>query len=381
MREKIGDICELINGYAFKPTQWSELGLPIIRIQNLNKMSAAFNHFNGDIKEKYIIESGDLLFSWSGTPGTSFGAFEWNRGKAVLNQHIFKVIPIDKIDKRYFRYALNGILHKVISKAHGGVGLQHITKKELVNLEVSVPSIDEQHHKVMILEKTEHLIECRKTELELLDDLVKSRFVEMFESDVYDNVKMKDVCGFITKGTTPKAKEISEEPFEDSIPYLKVYNLSYGGTLLFEEKPQYIPNSVHSEALKRSKVYPNDVLMNIVGPPLGKFALVPESYNEWNINQAIAIFRATEKVIPRYVLYALMQPRVLRPFIDAAVGIRQQNLNLEQCRNLEIPLPPIDVQEEFSDFVQQVDKLKVEVQKSLDETQMLFDSLMQGYFD
>jgi type I restriction enzyme S subunit len=185
----------------------------------------------------------------------------------------------------------------------------------------------------------------------------------MFGNEKYEMVKTEDVCEYITKGTTPKTKDIVTEYSLGLVPYLKVYNLSFDGSMLFKEKPQYVSEETHNKVLARSKVFSNDVLMNIVGPPLGKFTIVPNTYKEWNVNQAIAIFRATNRISPMYLLYALMQPNVLRPFIDSAIGIRQQNLSLVQCRKLEIPLPPIELQNQFADFVKQVDKLKFEMQK------------------
>ena len=180
----------------------------------------------------------------------------------------------------------------------------------------------------------------------------------MFKGGQYPTVRAEDVCHFITKGTTPKADEIFVAPFENSIPYLKVYNLSFDGSMLFFEEPQYIDRSVHDGKLARSKVYPNDVLMNIVGPPLGKFALVTNDFAEWNINQAIAIFRAREVIHPVFLLHALMQPDVLGPFLDQAQGVRQLNFSLQQCRNLEFPLPPMSEQLAFVSFVEQHDKSK-----------------------
>ena len=96
------DVVEYINGYAFSPKDWKEKGLPIIRIQNLNDPDAEFNYFDGEIDKKYIVENGDLLFSWS----ASIGVYIWKRGKAVLNQHIFKVVPKNNVDKYYLYYAL-----------------------------------------------------------------------------------------------------------------------------------------------------------------------------------------------------------------------------------------------------------------------------------
>lgn len=186
----------------------------------------------------------------------------------------------------------------------------------------------------------------------------QSRFIELFGTGKYPIVKAADVCDFITKGTTPPTGEITEKYEIGMIPYLKVYNLSFTGELLFDSMPQYIPAETHNKQLARSKVVPNDVLMNIVGPPLGKFSLVTDEFPEWNINQAIAIFRAKDRVLPRYLLAALMQPDVLRPFLEQAVGIRQLNLSLEQCRNLEFPLPPIEEQKAFVKFSEQTDKSK-----------------------
>ena len=136
----IGDAVELINGRALKPTDWTPTGLPIIRIQNLNDTKAPYNYFYGAYDKKNYIKSGELLFSWSGTPGTSFGAFIWNRGPGLLNQHIFRVLPKKDYDLNFLRFALNAQLDEIISKAHGGVGLQHITKSELEKIAIPYPN-------------------------------------------------------------------------------------------------------------------------------------------------------------------------------------------------------------------------------------------------
>ncbi|MBB5336261.1 restriction endonuclease subunit S [Pectinatus brassicae] len=373
---KLGEVASYINGYAFKPTDWGRNGLPIIRIQDLTGSSYQLNYYDGNYPKKIEINNGDVLISWS----ASLGVYIWKKGKALLNQHIFKVVFDKKeIDKNYFVYAVQFNLLTMMSYMHGAT-MKHITKKNFDNIEIPYPTIDQQKKMAQILSKTEIILLNKKSQLKKLDILIKARFVEMFEKEKYKVVTVKDVCAFITKGTTPKSDEIYEKYSKGFVPYLKVYNLSFDGKMLFNKKSQFIESKIHNGILSRSKVYPNDVLMNIVGPPLGKFSLVPKTYDEWNINQAIAIFRATDKIIPEFLLYALMQPKILKSFIDSAVGIRQQNLNLEQCRNLEIPLPPIEIQNQFASFVRQVDKLKTEVQESLDEVQLLFDSLMQKYF-
>lgn len=288
---------------------------------------------------------------------------------------------LDNVDEnvlvKYLYYAMRAFnFTKVIS----GSAQPQITRENLQKVEICVYSIEKQSMIVNHLEAVERLIHNRKMQLEKLYELVQSRFIELFSGKKYNYVKTSDVCDFITKGTTPRSDEIFEEYEAGRVPYLKVYNLSLTGALLFDDAPQYINISTHEEKLARSKVYPNDVLMNIVGPPLGKFALVTNEFDEWNINQAIAIFRPREKVIPKFLMAALMQPDVLQPFLQQAVGIRQLNLSLEQCRNLEIPLPPIELQQQFATFVEEVDKSKSAIQKSLDELEILKKSLMQKYF-
>ncbi len=134
---------EFINGKAFKPSDWSNEGIPIIRIQNLNG-SDEFNYFKGEIEEKYYIKPYDLLFSWSGSRGTSFGPHIWRGTEGVLNQHIFKVKINEGIDKTYLYYALKIITERIEQNAHGSAGLVHITKKSLESFKVPIPSLVEQ---------------------------------------------------------------------------------------------------------------------------------------------------------------------------------------------------------------------------------------------
>lgn len=143
-RYAIGNLCTLLNGRAFKPSEWTEDGMPIIRIQNLNDHSKPFNRYNGEVRERFLVNDGDILLSWSGTPGTSFGCFIWDRGPGVLNQHIFKVELRDGVDRNYFVHAVNSKLDEMIALAHGGVGLRHITKGKLEGIEIPVPETSEQ---------------------------------------------------------------------------------------------------------------------------------------------------------------------------------------------------------------------------------------------
>ncbi|MEX3934820.1 restriction endonuclease subunit S [Paraburkholderia phymatum] len=154
---RLGAVLEMVNGRAFKSSEWCSEGLPIVRIQNLNNPNAAFNYCNPQgVDQRHIISDGDLLISWSGTPGTSFGAFVWDRGAAALNQHIFKCIQAGSAYvKSFLRLAINSQLHVLISRAQGGVGLQHVTKGTLENLVLVLPPVAEQ---VRIVAKVDELM-------------------------------------------------------------------------------------------------------------------------------------------------------------------------------------------------------------------------------
>ncbi|HEV2523416.1 MAG TPA: restriction endonuclease subunit S [Candidatus Acidoferrales bacterium] len=151
---ELGTLLNLVNGFAFKPSHWGKRGLPIIRIQNLNNPNAPFNYCEDDLPEKVRVRAGDLLFAWSGTPGTSFGAHIWNGGDAWLNQHIFRVGFDSRLfDKSFLRYAINQNLDRYIAQAHGGAGLAHITKGMFEASALKFAPLPEQQRIVAKLEK------------------------------------------------------------------------------------------------------------------------------------------------------------------------------------------------------------------------------------
>ncbi len=160
---RLGDALELINGRAFKPSEWSESGMPIIRIQNLNDPDAPFNYCGSPVPERFQVKTGDFLISWSGTPGTSFGAHIWDRGPAILNQHIFKAQLIsNSFLPPFLKLAINSRLLELIEQAHGGAGLQHITKPKLERLPLTLPPLAEQER---IVAKVDELMAlCDKLE-------------------------------------------------------------------------------------------------------------------------------------------------------------------------------------------------------------------------
>ena len=142
---RLGEVCDLVNGDAFRESEWCSSGIPIIRIQNLNDKNKPFNYWQGPTDRLIKIAPGDLLLAWSGTPGTSFGAHIWDRTPGVLNQHIFRVdLDRTKLVPDWVCIAINHQLGDLIMKAHGGVGLRHVTRPEVQSILIPFPPFAEQ---------------------------------------------------------------------------------------------------------------------------------------------------------------------------------------------------------------------------------------------
>ena len=357
MKKRLGDY---IQEYSVRNKSGEDI--PVYSITN--SQGFCRDYFSKEVASKdktsyKIVPRGCFAYNPS---RINVGSVDWQRDEErVIVSPLYNVFSVSpEIDQQYLYYYLksSATLYRIKEVATGSVR-DNLRLSMLYDFMIELPSLDVQRQIVSNLDLLASIIRQRNQQLTKLDELIKARFVEMFENNTYPKVKVSTVCDIITKGTTPPNDLISEEYSSDKVPYLKVYNLSFNGELLFDTAPQYISENIHNGMLARSKVYPNDVLMNIVGPPLGKFSLVTDEFPEWNINQAIAIFRAKEKINPKYLLSALMQPEVLNPFLRQAVGIRQLNLSLSQCRDLEIFLPPLSLQNQFADFVAEVDKSKL----------------------
>jgi type I restriction enzyme S subunit len=180
----LGELCELINGAPFKPTDWDGVGLPIIRIQNLNEPTKPFNYTSKHLPEKFRVRPGDILLSWSGTPGTSFGCFRWDGPEGWLNQHIFNVKLATDLDGEFFIHSVNARLNELIAKAHGGVGLQHVTKGVLNSVELLIPPLSLQRQFSERVNKIREL-EADQTASRLrLEALFQSLLYEAFQGDL-----------------------------------------------------------------------------------------------------------------------------------------------------------------------------------------------------
>lgn len=372
---RLGDVATYINGYAFKPEDRGEEGLPIIRIQDLTGNAHDLGFYNGEYPKKVEINDGDILISWS----ASLGVYIWSEGKALLNQHIFKVV-FDKvaIDKNYFVYAVRRKLVEMGMKTHGAT-MKHIVKKDFDATLIPYPTLDKQAEIAVNLNKVSSIIEAREQELQLLDNLIKARFVEMFGDPVMNEK------GWITKSLLDMGrckngmnfhyddegveinclgvgdfKELSIIDNTDELPTVSLKEMPSEEYLLKDDDIVFVRSNGNKALVGRSiAVYPGNV---------------PTTFSGFCIRYR----KHDNEIIVPYLLRALKADSMRMKMTGRGANI--QNLNQQILGTLVIPVPPIELQNQFADFVKQVDKSKVKVQKALDETQKLFDSLMQQYF-
>ncbi len=228
--------------------------------------------------------------------------------------------------------------------------------------------LKQQRLSLVINEKEKMII---LEEFERLENMTNTSSIDRFE------ITARCICDFITKGTTPAKNELL---IEGDIPFLKVYNI-VDNTINFFYKPIYISRIIHSTKLQRSKVFAGDVLMNIVGPPLGKVAIVPSDFDEWNINQALAIFRPVESVNIKYMFYLLSCYSTLESVLKETRGMAgQDNLSLEQCRNLRLPICTQNEQKRIVAKVDQLmtlcDTLEESLKKTESKSEKLFNAVV-----
>lgn len=189
-------------------------------------------------------------------------------------------------------------------------------------------------------------------------------------------VRIGAICRPVSSGSTPSAEAFRSDT---GIPFLKVYNIR-NQQIDFEYKPQFIDESLHQTKLKRSVIYPNDIVMNIVGPPLGKVAIIPDTFPEWNCNQAIVFFGLIKPINEKYVLNYFKESSYLN-YIELIGTAGQDNISVTKSKNILLPIPPLNEQHRIVAKVDALmalcDHLKTSFQRAKHQQQILSDVLVE----
>jgi len=352
----IQDLCSLENGRAFKPADWSEEGLPIVRIQNLNRADAPFNRFSGEVAERYYLRGGELLFAWSGTPGTSFGAHVWRGGTAVLNQHIFRVdFDSSVVEKRFFRHAINQKLDELIDVAHGGVGLRHVTKGVFEHTIVLLPPVLEQKRIADKLDTLLARMDACRDRLDCVPSILK-RFrqsvlaaatsgaltqewrQEQGLAEDWPVIELAEVASEFSYGSAAKSARVGK------IPVLRMGNIQDG--LLDWEDLVYTSDGAE---ISKYKLLAGDVLFNRTNSPelVGKTAVYRGEREAIYAGYLIRV-RCGQRLLPDFLNYCLGSPAGRHYCWQVkSDGVSQSNINAKKLAAFSFGLPSIPEQTEI----------------------------------
>ena len=371
---KLPELCEIQYGYAFDSACFTENNtyLPLVRIRDV-KRGYSETFYSGNYPSDYVIDSGSLLVGMDG----EFNIARWKGGHALLNQRVCKITAKENVNEEYIRFALSKAL-KEIENRTAFVTVKHLSAKELNQLEIDVPNYTTQTDIAKVLTQIESIISARQQQLQKLDELVKARFVEMFGTYPinpmgWETGTIRDIIADIRYGSSRPAVDGGK------YPYLRMNNITYGGELdLSETKRIDIPDN----ELDKCTVQRGDVLFNRTNSKelVGKTCVYNRDEPMVLAGFVIRV-RVTERVLSEFLsafLNADFSKQMLFSMCKSAIG--QANINAQEMQNIGIYFPPIELQREFVQFKEQVNKTKGAVQKAIDEAQLLFDSLMQKYF-
>ena len=290
---------------------------------------------------------------------------------------LITVVPdLSTVSERYLYYALRNC-----KPAFSGTSIPQLTVPDIKKNEIELYSLSVQETIADKLDAVGRIIELRQQQLQKLDDLVKARFVELFGNPVINNKgwNVSDLGQLTIKigsGATPKG---GKEAYQtDGISLIRSMNVHNGK---FEYKELAHISDEQAARLENVAVEENDVLLNITGASVARSCVVPTNVLPARVNQHVCIIRCKDSIMPDFINSLLIDDNYQDLLWSiAGSGATREAITKQQVESLQIILPPISKQEEFSKFINRVDKSKVAVQKSLNEAQLLFDSLMQQYF-
>lgn len=375
------EVCKIQYGFPFDSSQFStDEGMPLIRIRDVVRgYSETFT--TEKYKEEYVVHQNDLLVGMDG----EFNIAKWGKTPALLNQRVCRLIPFpEEIDKNYLFYFMPSALKRIEEKTPF-VTVKHLSAKELNKIVVTLPPLDEQRRIAAVLDKVTDLFAQRRAQLEKLDLLVKSRFVEMFgdltnPNCPYKKYKLVDVCADsddIKCG--PFGTQLSKQEYQDhgvalwEIPQINSY---------FSTPPTHFLTQEKAAQLNAFSIIPGDIVMSRKGN-VGRCALFPSHFDNGIMHSDVLRIRVDkQRVNPCFMMYQLHFSRAVQHQIEVvSTGAIMAGVNVTKLKNIVIHLPDLDQQESFCSFVQKKDMLKNSINESLKYLGILKQSLMQQYFE
>ena len=378
---KLGDICNILNGYAFKSKEYLEDGIRVIRITNVQKGNIEDNdpkyYDISKIKElkNYILKENDLLISLTGNVGR-VGLLPKKLLPAGLNQRVgcLRIKDEKNVSIEYlYQYFNSYNFERDCINNSKGIAQKNLSTEWLKNYKVSIPNLNEQNRIVNELKKIQRLKKLKEQQLKELNQLIKSQFVEMFgdiKNSKFDINSIKKLVDINIMKTKKKHKK------RDIIKYVDISSIDN----LKNEIISYKEYEVGLEPSRaRQCLEKGDILISTVRPNLKNIAV--NNYEEDNIvvSSGFCVLRVN-KCMKEYLFEVVKTEKFTNDMILLATGANYPAIRDKDILDYKIAVPPITLQNQFSEIVKQIDKQKFEIEKSLKETQELYESLMEKYF-
>ncbi len=377
---RLNDICEGITDGSHNPPRGGDVSeFLMISSKNIFDDQITLDDPRYLTEEQFTNENkrtnispGDILMTIVGTVGRAAVIPSGLTG-IVLQRSVAVLHPKkEKCDSRYLMYALRSKRSYFEKEAHG-VAQKGIYLKQLADVDIDLPSIAEQVKVVKLLDKTYGVLNERRKELEALDSLIKARFVELFEDGASPLKTIEELCSEIVDcpHTTPKYEGDLKNPAIRTSEIKKGY--------ITWDSMKYVSDEEYEERVSRLRPEAGDIVYGREGT-FGNAAVLPEGY-KFCLGQRVMLLRPDyTKCTSEYLLHAVISDDVYRQAVGKNNASTVAHVNVKDVKQFKVPLPSFDKQNQFAEFVKQVDKSKVAVQKALNETQTLFDSLMQEFF-
>lgn len=389
---KLGEVCDILNGYAFKSNQYTTSGVRIIRISNVQKgyiedKSPVYYPCDDENVKKYELKQNDLLISLTGNVGRT-ALLEEKFLPAALNQRVscVRLKEPDKVLKTYLFHLLNSdYFEQQCMKAAEGVAQKNLSPKWLFEYKIPIYSIERQKEISNTLDKIDLLIILRKQQLAKLDELVKARFVEMFGDSVantknFPSTTLETVMTVFPQNGLykPQTDYVQDDT---GIPILRIDAFYNGKVTNWNTLKRLICSETE---IDRYLLKENDIVINRVNSIeyLGKCAHIVGLKEKTVFESNMMRFHMDEKKVNAvYVTEVLCTEDIYRQILRRAKkSVNQASINQEDVKSLEILVPPLSLQNQFAAFVERVDQQKQTVQQSLDKLELMKKALMQEYF-
>ena len=374
-----------------------EIGTKVIRTADFNN-DGSINYDNvifRNIQQKKVDEKkliyGDIIIEKSGgTDKNPVGrvVFFNDDNNIYLPNNFTQVIRIkESMNSKFVFYNLyfnykNGSTLQMFNKT---TGIQNLQMKQFLNQKISYISLEEQEIAVRKLDNVRNIIEIKQKQLQDLDELIKSQFVEMF-GDPKSNDKnwIKAPMGDYMTVLTDFSSNGSYKTLDSKVVMYDEPKYAYMVRTTDLENDDYKNNVkyITEEAynfLSKSKVYPDDIIMNKIGSA-GKVYIMPDVGMPVSLGRNAFLFRYSVDIVPLFIYYLLKSEYGTNEISQCVRGAVTKTITKDDARKVKIIVPPIELQNQFADIVKQIDKQKFEIQKSLEEMQNLQESLMNKYF-